>query len=325
MRPNSSDHDEVQSHIPTDSDHDTSVPTMAAETNVDGENKPGLGNVASEVAGYAGANVTGGDLTGVHDAGVDMAENLARRGAEQQMWNQQQDGTVGAQTVDLKPAAAHPESGLPENATNSENSGGANASGDASENGGETNETQKKSDLDAASREAINAAQNSGANNDGNSSGANSVGASTGETARAGTEHDEKFLRLAADFENYKRQSARRAGEDSERAARRVFEDLLPVLDNFERALEAARGTGDAESLRVGIEFIAQQLRDALRGHGVEPIQAQGQKFDPLLHDALEEVANSDQPEGTIINEAQRGYSFKGQVLRPSRVRVAGK
>jgi len=314
MRPNSSDHDEVQSHIPSDSDHDTSVPGMAGATDVDGKNKPGTGNVASEVAGYSGANVTGGDLTGAHDAGVAMDENLAARGAEQAYWNQQQSGEIGAQTVDLKPASAHPESGLPENATDKENSGGANSSGDASEN---QNETQKKSDLDSAAREAINAAQGSDSTN--------STGANAGETTRAVVEHDEKFLRLAADFENYKRQASRRAGEDSERATRRILEDLLPVLDNFERALQAPQVGGDNASFRIGVEFIAQQLRDALRGHGVEPIDAQGEKFNPLLHDALEEVADSGQPEGTIINEAQRGYSFKGQVLRPARVRVAGK
>ena len=323
MKPENSGHEELQNHMPTENDHDPTVPGMAGATDINGENKPSLGHVAGEVAGYAGAHITGGDLTGAHDAGIAMDENLAARGAEQTMWAQQQRGHVGAQTVDLKPASAHPETGLPENATNSENTGGSNASGDASQAAGGDDETQKKNDndndLDSASRDAINAAQNNANANSAKS------GASAGEPARANMEHDEKFLRLAADFENYKRQSARRANEDSERAARRVFEDLLPVLDNFERALEAARGANDVESLRVGIEFIAQQLRDALRGHGVEVIEAQGQKFDPLLHDALEEVANSGQPEGTVIGEAQRGYSFKGQVLRPSRVRVAGK
>ena len=80
-----------------------------------------------------------------------------------------------------------------------------------------------------------------------------------------------------------------------------------------------------SKACATGIEFIAQQLRDALKGHGVESIEAMGQKFDPLKHDALEEVTESGHPEGTILSEAQRGYTFKGQVMRPSRVRVAGK
>ncbi|HEX8835131.1 MAG TPA: nucleotide exchange factor GrpE, partial [Abditibacteriaceae bacterium] len=164
---------------------------------------------------------------------------------------------------------------------------------------GETDAAQKKSELE------------------GNSSAA--------DTTRAGVEHDEKFLRLAADFENYKRQAARRETEGRERAARSVIEDLLPVLDNFERAVDAARNAKDVESVRIGVEFIAQQFRDALKNHGVEPIDSKGQMFDPLRHDALEEVSGSDLPEGTVIDEAQRGYVYKGTVLRPSRVRVAGK
>ncbi len=145
------------------------------------------------------------------------------------------------------------------------------------------------------------------------------------EAARVVAENEDRFLRAVAELENFKRQAARRETEARERASRNVIEDLLPVLDNFERALEAARTAKDVEGVRMGIEFIAQQLRDALKGHGVESIEALGQKFDPLKHDALEEVAESGHPEGTVLSEAQRGYLYKGQVLRPSRVRVAGK
>lgn len=147
---------------------------------------------------------------------------------------------------------------------------------------------------------------------------------STASGTQAVDENDDRLLRAVADLENFKRQSARRETESRDRALRGVIEDLLPVMDNFERALDAARNARDVDSVRVGVEFIAQQLRDALKNHGVEPIEAQGQKFDPLHHEALEEV-ESDQPEGTVVEEAQRGYSFKGQVLRPSLVRVAGK
>ena len=144
----------------------------------------------------------------------------------------------------------------------------------------------------------------------------------------ASTESDElaaandKFLRLVAEFENFKRQAARREIETRERAARNVIEDLLPVLDNFERAVEAARTSDDIAGVRMGVEFIAQQFRDTLKGHGVEAIETQGQPFDPTKHDALEEI-ESEHPAGTIVNEAQRGYLYKGQVMRASRVRVA--
>jgi molecular chaperone GrpE len=130
------------------------------------------------------------------------------------------------------------------------------------------------------------------------------------------------LVQLAADFENYKRQAVRRETEARDRAVRRVVEDLLPVLDNFQRAVEAGRASSDVESLRIGVEFILQMFEEALRNQGVTPIEAVGQTFDPLHHEALAEV-ESDQPSGTVVEEAQRGYSYKGHVLRASRVKVA--
>ena len=159
-----------------------------------------------------------------------------------------------------------------------------------------------------------------------NTGGANPLG-DGGEDdpiAAAHSEWNEKYLRLAADFENFKRQAQRREAEVRERTVRNIFEDLLPVLDNFERAVQAAQNASDVTSLRVGVEYILKQLHESLRAHGVEPMETRGQKFDPLHHEALEEVPGSGEAPGTVIEEAQRGYSFKGQVLRPARVRVAG-
>jgi molecular chaperone GrpE len=137
-------------------------------------------------------------------------------------------------------------------------------------------------------------------------------------------ERDNQLLHLTADFENYKRQAARRESEVRERAVRGVLEDLLPVLDNFERAVQAAQNAKDVESLRIGIEFILQQLQESLSGQGVERIEAKGHAFDPLRHEALEEVPGDGAAPGTVVDEAQSGYLYKGQVLRPARVRVAG-
>lgn len=158
---------------------------------------------------------------------------------------------------------------------------------------------------------------------DDSASGAGGTSAST----RSENEEDDhtRYLRALADLENFKRQAMRRENETRERSARRVIEDILPVLDNFERAVEAAKTARDVDSVRIGIEFVAQQLRDALKGHGVQPIETSGAKFDPLHHEALEEVAGTEHEEGAIINEVQRGYTHNGQVLRTSRVRVAGK
>lgn len=112
----------------------TGVPSNANDPKVDngvqsdvsGAAKSGPAPSAGETSGYAGSDVTGGDLTAHHDAGVAMDEMLANRLDEQQMWQQQNAGEVAQQTVDLKPAAAHPDGGLPANADGKENSGGAN-------------------------------------------------------------------------------------------------------------------------------------------------------------------------------------------------------
>lgn len=131
-----------------------------------------------------------------------------------------------------------------------------------------------------------------------------------------------RLLHLAADFENYKRQTVRREQEIRERTQSTLLEELFPVLDNFERAVSAADKTDDVQSLKIGVEYILQQFQEALKNNGIEPIEAVGKPFDPALHDAVEE-SESDEKSGTVIEDLLRGYLFNGRVLRPSRVRVA--
>lgn len=131
-----------------------------------------------------------------------------------------------------------------------------------------------------------------------------------------------QLLHLAADFENYKRQTLRREQETRERAVRGVIEELLPVLDNFERAVGAAETTSDVQSLKIGVEYILQQFQEAIKNSGALPIDALGKPFDPAQHDAIEEI-ESEAASGTVVDDVQRGYLFKDKVLRPSRVRVA--
>ena len=149
-----------------------------------------------------------------------------------------------------------------------------------------------------------------------------------GELEKTRSELEEtknKLLHLAADFENYKRQAVRRESESKERAVKNVLSDLLPVLDNFERAVHASSSSQDVQNLKVGVEFILQQLHEVLRSHGVEPIEAAGQKFDPQFHEAQEEVASEEHESGTILDETQKGYRYRDQVLRPTIVKVAKK
>jgi molecular chaperone GrpE len=259
-----------------------------------------MGSVESEMDGPSGTGVTGGDITFPQDAGEASQENQETRIGEEKMWERQQRGEVGTQREDLKPSPGQPAEGMPENPTGSESSSGGASS---------VEETKEETNA-----EPVDSLDESSAGDDSTQAGEGS----------ALSEAKEKLAYLAAEFENYKRQAARRETEVREQSVKGVMLDLLPVLDNFERAVAAAKNARDVDSLRVGVEYILQQFREALRSHGVEPITAQGQAFDPVQHDALEEIHSSEHPEGTVIEETQSGYSYKGRVPRPSRVKVAG-
>jgi len=264
----------------------------------------GLGSVASEVEGPGGANVTGGDLTDPQDADEAMQENVDQRVGEEEMWEQQGAGDVGEQTQHLKPSHGNPEEGLPSNPTGSENSGGANPVEESAS-------TEAPSDTASAAAHTYDRVASDYEEDDGDMY--------VDELA----ETKNQLLRLTADFENFKRQAARREQETRERSVRGLLMDLLPVLDNFERAVDAAQNAKDVQSLRIGVEYILKQLQDTLQSMGVETIPARGQKFDITKHEATEEVASDEFDAGTVIDESQRGYIFRGQVIRPSRVRVA--
>jgi molecular chaperone GrpE len=143
------------------------------------------------------------------------------------------------------------------------------------------------------------------------------------ETAQQLAQTQEQLAYLTAEFENYKRQTSRRLDEERTRAKRRVLEEIFPAIDNFNLALQHAGTVQDVASLKVGLDFIGQQLETALKSVGLEPIETAGQTFDPTKHDALEEVEVEGATPGTIVQETQRGYTLDGQILRPSRVKVA--
>ncbi|MGH9859540.1 MAG: nucleotide exchange factor GrpE, partial [Candidatus Acidiferrales bacterium] len=146
------------------------------------------------------------------------------------------------------------------------------------------------------------------------------------QLAKLQAEKDDMYqtlVRRQADFENYRKRIERERQEDGRRANAILVDGLLPVLDAFERALVSQAG-GD-EQYRLGFELIYKQLSDALARSGLERIAAKGEKFDPFVHQAVERVETSDVEEGTIIEELQPGYKYKGSVLRPSMVRVAGR
>jgi molecular chaperone GrpE len=130
------------------------------------------------------------------------------------------------------------------------------------------------------------------------------------------------MVRRQADFENYRKRIERERDEDRRRGTERLLEDLLPVLDAFERALKAHDNPA-YEEYRKGLQIIYQQLWNIAGKHGLEKIDAAGKPFDPRFHQAIESVETNAHAEGTNIEVLQDGYLFHGRVLRPSIVRVA--
>jgi molecular chaperone GrpE len=128
------------------------------------------------------------------------------------------------------------------------------------------------------------------------------------------------LLRRQAEFDNFRKRTERDRIEQSQYASMDVVGELVPVLDDFERALGADAASPEYAK---GIQMIYQRMAESLKKTGLEPIDAVGKTFDPHQHQAIERVETNDSAENTVIGEFQRGYNFKGKLLRPSMVRVA--
>lgn len=135
-------------------------------------------------------------------------------------------------------------------------------------------------------------------------------------------ERYEQLVRLRADFENFRRRVDRDREESIGRLTGGLLADFLPVYDNLERAIKYMPNEGDAKAWRVGVEMTLKGFDEVLARKGVTPIPTVGQMFDPRLHDAVDRV-DSEAPEGTIVDEVQKGFQWKDQVLRASVVRVS--
>jgi molecular chaperone GrpE len=133
----------------------------------------------------------------------------------------------------------------------------------------------------------------------------------------------DKYLRTLADSENA-RKRIRQQSEESIRIQREaILRDLLPIIDNLERALAAARSGTDAKTIIDGVEMTVRALIDFLRAQGVTPLQSVGQAFDPNRHEAVDHVASAKHPPNTVVDEFHRGYLIGDRTLRPARVSVA--
>ena len=133
----------------------------------------------------------------------------------------------------------------------------------------------------------------------------------------------ERSLRVMAEFDNAKKRAAREREEYTRYANESLLRELLPVLDNFDRALQAARAEPGAAAVSTGVELIQRELLRVLEKFGVTSFDSVGQPFDPTRHEAVARVHDRQQPEMTVVSETARGYVLNGRVLRPAMVAVA--
>ena len=138
--------------------------------------------------------------------------------------------------------------------------------------------------------------------------------------AAALQEKDNRLKRLQADFENFRRRTSKEREEIGNVVTQELLKNLLPIVDNFDRAM--ATEQQDGEAFKKGVEMIYRQLGETLKNVGLEPIETEGQKFDPNFHQAVMRVENPDLDDDTIAQELQKGYIVKGKVIRPSMVQV---
>lgn len=136
-------------------------------------------------------------------------------------------------------------------------------------------------------------------------------------------DHYGQLQRLQADFDNYRKRTQKERTELIKYASERLVGELLPVLDNFDRAVSAAKVNPDFTSFSQGVEMILRQMQTALSKEGLKAMDAVGQPFDPNLHEAVLRVASEEHPENTVVEELQKGYYLKEKVLRPCMVKVS--
>ena len=165
------------------------------------------------------------------------------------------------------------------------------------------------------------AAGEAGATDEGADDDVDPVAVELEEAVRQRDAHYERLLRITAEFDNYRKRTERERRELIEQAAGDLLGDLLPVVDDLERALAAETQDGDA--YRRGVEIIHKQLLDVMARRGVAPIEAVGADFDPALHQAVVHEPGDGHRDGEVVEELRRGYTLRQRLLRPSMVKVA--
>ena len=135
-------------------------------------------------------------------------------------------------------------------------------------------------------------------------------------------ELNNQYIRLAADFDNYRKRQAQERESLLKYGAEDTLKKLIEVLDNFDRGEKAIQDIEDCEKVKESFNLVYKQLKDALGKVGLETIDCVGQEFDPNFHEAVMQTPTSDYPENTIIAELQKGYKLKDRVIRPASVKI---
>lgn len=144
------------------------------------------------------------------------------------------------------------------------------------------------------------------------------------EKEKEAKDNYDRYLRAAAEFDNYKKRAAREKADILKYAKEDIIKDLIPFIDSLDRALELTPGN-DTQAFVDGVALIQEQLLCCLKKHGVERIESAGANFDPNFHDALMQMDSSDHEDNVVIKEMEKGYLLNGRLLRPSRVCVCKK
>lgn len=136
-------------------------------------------------------------------------------------------------------------------------------------------------------------------------------------------ENYQRYVRTQADFDNFRKRTQKEREEFAQYASAKLLEQLLPVIDNFERAIAASKGGKDYDALAKGVDMIFRQFVQVLESEGLKAMETVGQPFNPDYHQAVMQVESEEHEEGTIVEELQKGYTLKDRVLRPAMVKVS--
>ncbi|MED5020386.1 nucleotide exchange factor GrpE [Paenibacillus chibensis] len=136
-------------------------------------------------------------------------------------------------------------------------------------------------------------------------------------------DYQQRSLRTQADFDNFRKRTQKEKEDFAKYASSKLITELLPIIDNFERAISASGDIADNDSFAKGVGMIFRQLEGVLKAEGLEPMEAVGQPFNPEFHQAIMQVESDEHEEGIVVEEVQKGYMLKDRVLRPAMVKVS--